>query len=828
MRYIRFKSALIVTVVLLLFTPGSPRLQGAEGDEAVIVQCTRPCAAVTAAVVAAGGRVTQEYQNIDALAARVPKSAIPTLVSIAGANAIRKDVAVRQPRPTMSEDVGQISGLDLAPGASVTGAQPTNYNYNLEFTNVKPLHDALKVGQNVVVAVIDSGTVNLPNFFPLSGSVIGGETFVPVAEDTLSATHRENGSHGSMTAEMVAAHAAFVFANTSRRVQALNLYAPGSAIPCTVVVNPPQCGLSPAAAALFSAVPMTGMAPGAKIYAMKVFPASGGGAPESRIIAAMDRAITLRRNYNATGANAVASGTGSETDPFVYSALRIDVVNMSLGGPTLFAGRDIEDQLTLAMLDVGITVVTSAGNDGFAAMTGGSPGTGFGSLTVGAASTSVHERVLLDLQFGTGVGALIRPTTHAQTAFFSSRGPTADGRIDPDIVANGDWSYVYAYVALDAFGAPVDCREPVAVPGTCAPRVLLASGTSFSAPTVAGAAAVLHGAHPANTATQIRNALQKSANPKKLGDDSTPIDQGNGVLDVAAADARLTSGRVSSQVPDLPFDDRDDDEDGLGAGGRSVARNVERAGFRIVDFRGDHYSARVRNLKPGETTQIFVPSDSLTTRLTVTIDQVTPELPPDQQNQVLGGDVVTYVVADAPTSFAVPRADGFLPDAAGDSVKLEIDNPQTGLVRVAIRGDTYNAGKISATVTIKRERRFDGFPTTVSTIEQDEIDFVEVDVPAGARQAVFELAWQQNWARYPTNDLDLVLIDPSGKIDDSGATANSPERVTIDKPAPGRWTAAIVGFTIHDTGHRDRRRDGPQKDAYTFRAEADGRRLKAR
>ena len=47
---------------------------------------------------------------------------------------------------------------------------------------------------------------------------------------------------------------------------------------------------------------------------------------------------------------------------------------MSLGGPTLFAGRDIEDQLTLAMLEVGITIVASAGNDGFAAMTGGSPG----------------------------------------------------------------------------------------------------------------------------------------------------------------------------------------------------------------------------------------------------------------------------------------------------------------------------------------------------------------------------------------------------------------------------------------------------------------------
>lgn len=187
----------------------------------------------------------------------------------------------------------------------------------------------------------------------------------------------------------------------------------------------------------------------------------------SRVIAAMDRATTLRDNYNQTGANAVASGTGTETDPFVYSALKIDVVNMSLGGLTLFAGREIQDQLTVAMLDAGMTLVTSAGNGGPAAMTGGSPGTGFGSLTAAAASTSVHERIIADLQFGPGAGEVYRPTTHTQTADFSARGPTADGRIDPDISANGVASSVGAYAALLANGALVDCRATGAVAGTC-------------------------------------------------------------------------------------------------------------------------------------------------------------------------------------------------------------------------------------------------------------------------------------------------------------------------------------------------------------------------
>jgi subtilisin family serine protease len=763
--------------------------------------------------------VTQRYDNVDAVAVRVPRAAVTSLVSLAGAESVRKDVEIAAPKPALLDLTDQLAD----PQALDTGAAalPSNYNFNLAITNAAPLHAAGKRGQGVVVAVIDSGTANAPGITALAGSVIGGETFVPL--DPLSATHRENGSHGTMTAEMAAAHAAFLFGNGSALVGALNRYAPGSAIPCASTGPPPICPTT------LSIVPLTGTAPNASIYAMKVFHAAGGGAPESRVIAAMDRAITLRRNYNTTGANAILSGTGTESDPVIYSALKIDVVNMSLGGPTLFAGRDIEDQLTLAMLDVGITLVTSAGNDGFAAMTGGSPGTGLGSLTVGAASTAVHERIVRDLQFGAGAGAVVRPSAHVQTAYFSSRGPTADGRNDPDLVANGDYSFVQAYLGIVPPGVLADCREPGVIAGSCVPRLVFASGTSFSSPTVAGAAALLRREHPGRSATQIRNALQKSANPALLGDDSTRIDRGNGFLDIAAADTRLTTTNVSPHVPDLPppsdDDDEDDDEDdGAVAGAsRTVQSNLERAGFQIARFRDDRYSTRIRDLKPGEVAQIFVPSDLLTSALTVTIDRVTPQLPPAQQNQfwICGpaggeyvcGDDIFFMVVDAPTSFAVTRASGF-PNAT-ESFTGTIANPQTGLVRVALQGDWTNGGPVSASVTIKRHRKFDGLPTAVGLVTQDELDYIEVDVPAGAAAAVFELAWTQNWGRYPTNDVDLVLIDPANGVNFSGATSSSPERVEIANPMAGRWTAVIQGFTIH----------GPE-DAYSFRAEADGRRLR--
>jgi hypothetical protein len=149
-------------------------------------------------------------------------------------------------------------------------------------------------------------------------------------------------------------------------------------------------------------------------------------------------------------------------------------------------------------------------------------------------------------------------------------------------------------------------------------------------------------------------------------------------------------------------------------------------------------------------------------------------------------------------------------------------------------GDWTNAGRVSGTVTITRRRKFDGLPTTVGSVGEKEVDFVEVEVPPGAgnsaRVLVFELAWKQNWARYPTNDLDLVVFDPAGKryTDESLQGLNSPERIEIKGPlvVPGRWTAAITGVTIHSTRHHDRRQDRPPKEIYTFRAEADGKRLK--
>ena len=112
---------------------------------------------------------------------------------------------------------------------------------------------------------------------------------------------------------------------------------------------------------------------------------------------------------------------------------------------------------------------------------------------------------------------------------------------------------------------------------------------------------------------------------------------------------------------------------------------------------------------------------------------------------------------------------------------------------------------------------------------------VKVDVPAGATSAVFELTWRQNWGRYPTDDLDMVLIDPLNHVIEDGATLNSPERVEIANPIPGTWIAMIIGATINDPSHDDDndhdgkgKHDGdakPPKEPFSFTALADGVRL---
>ena len=766
------------------------------GNDRIIVQCSAECAAAEADLVKLGAVVNKRYENVAALSVTLPAGQLSALSALPSIKDVAKNRTVILPRNKIVE--GRPTRLTLAALKDVKpqvlkdqalvdaiAKQPLDFGFDNALNKATVLHKAGQTGKGVIVGLIDTGTANNADVVPaLEGSVVGGETFVNFVDPAKepSATSTLNDPHGTMTGTMIAGHAGFVFPNTSRLVQALNRYAPGSTQPLGTTQ---------------SVVPMVGTAPDASIYALKVFAAPAPGATDSPgadtadVLAAMDRTITLKRNFDRLGVakRAANSGDGTENHPIIYDALNIQVVNMSLGGASLFPGFEADDLLTLAMLRAGITVVVSAGNDGPNAMTIGSPASGYGALSVGAANDARHVRVSVDADPTStpGDGLIFRPTDHLQVAIFSSRGPLADGRNGVHLIANGVDNFVQA--ANGDLG--------------------LVNGTSFSSPMVAGAAALLRGAFPKATAAQVREALIKGANPKLVGDVKldidvvSAIDQGNGYLDVVAARDLLQTGKLEGSIPTLPEIENY----------TLVKDNIsdkEKAGATLMNIEDVVVTADIKDLTAGKTRHFFVVNPPRG-RLNIKLDNITFELPPDKQNQLpaspgtgIKGDRFLLAITDATLSV----------DAApwNDIGKTEVKTSYNetfgfsgGVLRIAVRATAINAGKMSGKLTLTRAGLYEATPMVASgSLEDNETDVYKLKIPTSAKEVTFDLSWRRTWAYYPTHDLDLLLIDPDGFIDGSGATLNNPERFTFVDLPPGDWTVMVDGYMLHGFEERYR------------------------
>jgi hypothetical protein len=748
----------------------------AERTDDFVIQCRPNCDAVAAAVRQIdGARINYIFQNVSGMAATIPVSAAAALQGRPDIVEVTKDLAVNPPlpQPDLPLVADGVQALSTADVPGITASLPSNYNYNNGLTGAASFHAQGTLGNNVVVAIIDSGTANWSGVPALAGSVIGGESLIPPASDSvISATSRLNNPHGTWVGTMIAGHANFLFLSNSVLPRALTSYAPSSVIPCT-----PALGC----ASNVSIVPMIGTAPAAKLYALKILPSNGGSSPSSRTLAAMDRVLTIRRNFDNGMPSAILNpGCGAENNPCVYDSLPIQVVNMSLGGGTLYAGNDLREQLTSRMLEAGLVVVVAAGNDGPGGLTIGSPGSGLGALNVAAASTPVHERVLRDLQFGNGIGALYRPFNGIQTATFSSRGPSADGRVSINLTANGLGCFVQS-----ANGG-----------------ISLASGTSFSSPTVAGAAALLRQRFPNATAAEIRAALIQSANPALLADGSGPLDRGNGFLDIPAAANLLASGaRLDTRLD-------------KGIGSPNLEANLRGVHVQPVQFSNNVATEHLQNLLPGQVAQLYVEAADNLEQIKISFSNVTPALAAGQQNPLFGDDIVVTAI-DSYTSFDVPLLQQFV----SGNASFTVTRPQAGFVRFAVQGDSTNAGPISADVTITRVYADLGPLTSTGRLAQDQENVFQFDVPAGTAKLAGLLTWRFNWGGYPTNDLDLVLTAPNGATF-LASTLGSPERLEVANPVAGRWTARVQGFLIQPT------LSGPDTDQWKVWLTADGQSLK--
>lgn len=140
------------------------------------------------------------------------------------------------------------------------------------------------------------------------------------------------------------------------------------------------------------------------------------------------------------------------------------------------------------------------------------------SVTVdAAAATAIRGRLAANPSAQATLRFDVQPVTYNphRITSFSSRGPTGTYQIKPDVVAVGAELYL----------------------ATKDGEYTLTQGTSFSAPIVAGAAAVLKAARPGFNPAQYKSLLVNTATPPRLDSAALPrvMDYGAGILNLEAA-----------------------------------------------------------------------------------------------------------------------------------------------------------------------------------------------------------------------------------------------------------------------------------------------------
>lgn len=196
-----------------------------------------------------------------------------------------------------------------------------------------------------------------------------------------------------------------------------------------------------------------------------------------------------------------------------------DVVNVSLGYTTFDAGErsytpddlDGDTGVTTRAVDVaaalGVVVVVSAGNAGGCA---------------GPDSCWYFIGTPADADSAIAVGAVAPDSTRS---LFSSFGPTADGRIKPDVAAPGQLVTIAASNRQYALG----------------------SGTSFASPLVTGVVAQMLQVNPELTPIQVRTILRQTASQADRPDNAL----GWGIVNAEAAIQEAE--RLREDPPDEPI-----------------------------------------------------------------------------------------------------------------------------------------------------------------------------------------------------------------------------------------------------------------------------------
>lgn len=228
--------------------------------------------------------------------------------------------------------------------------------------------------------------------------------------------------------------------------------------------------------------------------------ANGHGTFVAGVIAANGAASGGKYSGVAPGANILGLSAGDFNLTHILSGFdyllekgalyNVKAVNCSFSADTIFDYNDPVNIATKLITNRGISVVFSAGN------TGGSNG----SLNPYAAAPWVVS-----------VGAT---DENRKLAEFSSRGIFGSKQFSPSLVAPGvsvvSLRSIASQMSVLGLGAGADLQR--LTPGEI-PFYTTASGTSFSAPQVAGAIALMSETNPNLTPAETKDILQRSATP---------------------------------------------------------------------------------------------------------------------------------------------------------------------------------------------------------------------------------------------------------------------------------------------------------------------------
>lgn len=194
---------------------------------------------------------------------------------------------------------------------------------------------------------------------------------------------------------------------------------------------------------------LSGMAPETRLYDYKVLDDDGNG-QDSWIIKALDHIAEVNERAGRLVIQGVNLSLGGSFDPSVYGC-----------------GHTPMCQELRRLWNQGVLVCLAAGNEGYARLQGED-----GELPVNM-DLSIGDPANLDEAIAVGSIHKSNPFTYG-VSYFSSRGPTADGRRKPDLVAPGE-QILSAYNQFKAKkGATVE------------DLYVELSGTSMAAPHVSG------------------------------------------------------------------------------------------------------------------------------------------------------------------------------------------------------------------------------------------------------------------------------------------------------------------------------------------------------